>query len=352
MENTENIRGKRKDEHLKYFLSSKASGSNGFEDVILQNNSLPGIDFEEISTEYVFLNKYIDSPLMINAMTGGTEYSGELNRKLSRLAVKFNIPIAVGSQTIALDNPAAADHFRRVREINRDGIVIANLSANMGLEDAYKAIDMLEADAIQLHLNAVQEMCMAEGDRCFKGAMENIREITALSGVPVIVKETGFGMSYETANRLWTAGVRYIDISGRGGTNFISIESLRNEEKDCSFLENWGIPTALSLLQCRKANSDMFIICSGGISKPEEVIKALCMDADMVALGGVLLRILLEKGYDAAEEYMEELIYRIRVMMLLLGAKDITELKNVPYLLKGELKEIFGYFNQEWRNVK
>lgn len=343
MENMENMREKRKDEHLKYFLSSKASGCNGFEEVVLQNNSLPGVDFAEISTEYVFLDKYIDSPLMINAMTGGTEYSGEINRKLARLAVKFNIPIAVGSQTIAFDNPAAADNFRKVREINRDGIVIANLSANLSIEDAYKAIDMIEADAVQLHLNAVQEMCMTEGDRSFKSTLENIKEIVALSEVPVIVKETGFGMSYETAGRLYAAGVRYIDISGRGGTNFVEIESFRDTDRDCTFLDKWGIPTALSLLECRKANSDLFIICSGGISKPEEVIKALCMDADMVALGGALLRVLLEKGYEAAEKYMDSLIYGTKVLMLLLGAKDIAELKNVPYLLKGELGDLYGY---------
>ena len=343
MDNLEDAREKRKDEHIKYFLSANNISSNGFEDVVLQNNSLPDVDFDEITTEYVFLNKYIDSPLMINAMTGGTEYTEDISRKLSRLAVKFNIPIAVGSQTIAFENTKAADTFRRVREINRDGIVIANLSANMDIDSAYKAIDMIEADAVQLHLNIAQEMCMAEGDRSFRGALENIKEITALSEVPVIVKETGFGMSFETAARLYAAGVRYVDISGRGGTNFVSIESLRNVERDCSFMKDWGIPTALSLLECRKANSDLFLICSGGITKPEEVIKALCMDADMVALGGVILRILIEKGYDAAEKYMEKLIYEARVLMLLLGAKDVTELKNVSYLLKGELRELYSY---------
>jgi isopentenyl-diphosphate delta-isomerase len=339
----EKNREKRKDEHLKYFLMNKPTGHNGFEDIILQNNSLPNVDYNEINTEYVFLDKYIDSPLMINAMTGGTEYSGEINRKLSRLAVKFNIPIAVGSQTIAFDNSEASDTFKKVREINRDGIVIANLSANMDIEDAYKAIDMIEADAVQLHLNVVHEMCMDEGDRSFKGVLENIKKITALSEVPVIVKETGFGMSYETAERLYSAGVRYIDISGSGGTNFVSIENSRNCEKDCSFMGNWGIPTALSLLECRRANTDMFIICSGGISKSEEIIKALCMDGDMVALGGVILRILIDKGYDAAEKYVEDLINEMKVLMLLLGAKDVTDLKSVPYLLKGELRELYSY---------
>lgn len=333
-------RMKRKDEHLKYFLMSRPSRSNGFKDVVLQNNSLPDVDYNEISTEYVFLNKYIDSPLMINAMTGGTEYSGEINRKLARLAVKFNIPIAVGSQTVAINDPKAADTFIKVREINKDGIVIANLSASSDIDDVYKAIDMIDADAVQLHLNVVQEMCMAEGDRYFRGVLDNIRKIKALSEVPIIVKETGYGMSYKTVVKLYEAGIRYIDVSGRGGTDFVSIESMRNVEVDCSFLKEWGIPTALSLLESRKASSDMFIICSGGISKAEEVVKALCMDADMVALGGSILRILLEQGYDAVEKYMEELLYAIRMLMLLLGARDIFELKNVSYLLKGEIGEL------------
>jgi isopentenyl-diphosphate delta-isomerase len=343
MDSMDNTRERRKDEHIKYFLSVDDMGSNGFEDVVLQNNSLPDVDFDEITTEYVFLEKYIDSPLMINAMTGGTEYTGDICRKLARLAVKFSIPIAVGSQTIAFDNPKAAETFRMVREINKDGIVIANLSANMDIDSVYKAIDMIEADAVQLHLNVAQEMCMAEGDRCFKGALENIRAIADLSGVPVIVKETGFGMSFETAVKLYDAGIRYIDISGRGGTNFVSIESQRNLERDRSFMKNWGIPTAQSLLECRKASSDLFLICSGGISKPEEIIKALCMDADMVALGGALLRILVERDYEAAEKYLEKLIYETRVLMLLLGAREIIELKNVHYLLKGELRELYSY---------
>lgn len=343
MDNTEKSRDKRKEEHIRYFMLSSKSDKNGFEDVVLRNNSLPELDFNEISTEYVFLNKYIDIPLMINAMTGGTEYTGEISRKLARLAVKFNIPIAVGSQTIAFDNPVAADTFKKVREINRDGIVIANLSANSDIEDVYKAVDMIEADAVQLHLNVVQEMCMAEGDRSFKGILENIRKIVALSEVPVIVKETGFGMSYETAGKLYAAGVKYVDISGRGGTNFVSIENFRNADKDCSFMEDWGIPTALSLLESRKASSDLFIICSGGISKPDEVVKALCMDADLVALGGAVLRVLVEKGYEDAERYLEKLIYGVKVLMLLLGAKDISELKNVPYLLKGEINELYSY---------
>jgi len=123
----------------------------------------------------------------------------------------------------------------------------------------------------------------------------------------------------------------------------VSIENSRNSERDCSLLRDWGIPTALSLLECREANSDLFIICSGGISKADEIVKALCMDADMAALGGSVLRVLLEKGYEGAEQYMVSLINGMKTLMLLLGARDVSELKNVPFLLKGELGELYSY---------
>lgn len=340
---TGSLRAERKDEHLKYFLESRPSEGNGFEDVVLQNDSLPDIDFGEINTEYEFLGKKTGFPIMINAMTGGTEHSGRVNEQLALLARKFSLPIAVGSQTVALENEAAEETFRIVRRINTEGTVIANLSANTQEENALKAVAMLDADAIQLHLNAAQEICMTEGDRNFRGILNNIVNIKESVKIPVIVKETGFGISFEVARKLYEAGIKYIDIGGRGGTNFVAIENRRNKERDYSFLENWGIPTALSLLECRNVSSGLHIICTGGITKAEEIVKALCMGADIAGISGVILRILIDKGYDAAEKFIEGLIHETRVMMLLLGAKNIQELKNVPYLLKGELKELYTY---------
>lgn len=337
------IRAERKNEHLQYFLESRTTGRNGFEDVVLQNNSLPDIDFEEINAGHEFLGRSIGFPMMINAMTGGTENSQKVNEQLAVLAKKFSLPIAVGSQTIALENVDAEETFKIVREINKEGIVIANLSANTGADYARKAIEMLAADAIQLHLNVVQEICMAEGDRSFRGILDNIVKIIESVSTPVIVKETGFGISYEAARKLYEAGVKYIDIGGRGGTNFVSIENMRNKERDYSFLENWGIPTALSLLECRNASGDLHVICTGGIKKSEEIVKAICMGADMTGISGVILRELFQKGYSSAEKLIDDIIHETKVMMLLLGAKDIQELKKVPYLLKGELKELYNY---------
>lgn len=335
------IRAYRKDEHIKMFLKHQNTNHNYFQDVVLQNNALPEIDFDEISTSCTFLGKTIDMPIMINAVTGGTDYTADINESLAILARDFNIPMAVGSQTIAIQDKQAEQSFKIVREINREGIVIANVSANSSYEDACRAIEMIQADALQLHLNAVQEICMQEGDRHFKGMLANISNIVHRAKVPVIVKEVGFGISYEVARKLHQAGVKYVDIGGKGGTNFVAIEAGRNKEVDYDFLKSWGIPTALSLIECKNASSDLKIICSGGITKADEVVKAACMGAKISGISGLILRELLDNGIDAARETLETMKYQIRVFMLLLGANNIEKLAKVPYHLKGELYQVY-----------
>ena len=337
------LRKIRKDEHIKYFLQSEQKYDNGFSDVIVQNNSLPELDFDDLDTSCEFMNKTIDFPMIINAMTGGTDYTLQINESLSRLASRFNIPIAVGSQTIALEHPESAEAFKVVRRMNPEGVVIANISAGSDVHKAVEACEIIHADALQLHLNAAQELSMKEGDRCFKGILSNIGTISSRINLPVIAKEVGFGMSIETARRLKNEGIRHIDISGFGGTNFTEIESMRNRDKDMSFLYAWGIPTALSLIECRKLGWDLHITCTGGITKSEEIVKALCLGANLVGISGALLRELMVNGYEAAEAYIEQLIYETKVLMLLLGAGKIDELYRAQYLLKGQIKDLYEY---------
>lgn len=336
-ENDYKARAARKDEHIKLFMQSIAAKENGFKDIVIQNNALPEIDFESISTGCVFLSKAIEMPIMINAMTGGTEYTYEINQQLAKLSMACNIPMAVGSQTIAIHDKNTRESFKIVREINKSGIILANVSANSSYENVCEAIEMIAADAIQLHLNAAQEICMREGDRNFKGILNNIKNIVHEVKVPVIIKEVGFGISYEAAKKLYNVGVKYIDIGGRGGTNFIDIEDSRNQELDYSFLKHWGIPTAISLLECKHASRDLRIICSGGISKAEEIVKAITMGAILTGIGGLILRELLDNGYDAAKASIEKLQYQMKVFMLLLGTESIENLSKVNYFLKGEL---------------
>jgi isopentenyl-diphosphate Delta-isomerase len=336
-------RSERKKEHIHHFLHSDFEGDNYFKHIYLEHNSLPELDFEEIDTKCSFLGKEISFPVMINAMTGGFKDGVEINESLAKVAKGLNIPMAVGSQAIAVADKEYEASFKVVREILKDGIVISNINAFAEADEVLKAIDMIQADAVQIHLNPAQEIVMPEGDRNFKGLLKNIENIIMKIDKPVIVKEIGSGISKDAARRLLDAGVRYIDIGGSGGTNFIKIESARNEEFDFSELFEWGIPTALSLLECRSLSRDLNLICSGGIKGADEVVKALCAGADIVGISGPILRELLTGGLEGAEKYLQNIIYKSKVIMLLLGKKNIKELRTVPYRVKGELKELLNY---------
>ncbi|MNI64256.1 Isopentenyl-diphosphate delta-isomerase [compost metagenome] len=202
---------------------------------------------------------------------------------------------------------------------------------------------MIEADGIQIHINPAQEICMPEGDRNFKGVLKNIENIVKKIDKPVIVKEIGFGMSKDVVKRLLEVGVKYVDVGGSGGTNFIKIESERNKEFHFDELFDWGIPTALSLIEARSLSDDLNIVCSGGVKASDEVIKALCLGANMTGISGPILKSFLDGGYEGALEYLQNIIYKSKVMMFLLGKKNIEELKRVPFRIKGELKELVDY---------
>jgi isopentenyl-diphosphate delta-isomerase len=334
------IRSSRKKEHIQHFLQSNFDGDNYFKYIYLEHNSLPEIDFNEIDTKCSFMGKEISFPIMINAMTGGFEDGVEINRGLARVAERLNIPMAVGSQAIAVADKEYEASFRVVREVLKHGVVISNINAFASVDDVSRAIDMIQANAVQIHLNPAQEIIMPEGDRNFKGLLKNIENIVSKIDKPVIVKETGSGFSKDAARRLMEVGVKYIDIGGRGGTNFIKIESARNHERDFSELLEWGIPTALSLLQCRALSKDLNVVCSGGIRRSEEVVKALCVGANMLGISGPILREFLSGGVEGAEKYLKNIIYRSKIIMLLLGKKNIEELKNMPFKVTGTLKEL------------
>ena len=261
------IRSLRKKEHIDNFLQGKFQSDNYFQYIYLEHNALPEIDFYEIDTKLNFLGKTISFPLMINAMTGGFQRAVEINKNLAKIAGNFNIPMAVGSQAIAVADKDYEASFKVVREVLKEGLVISNINGFATVDQVARAIDMIEADGVQIHLNPAQEICMTEGDRNFKGVLKNIENIVRKIEKPVIVKEVGFGISQTVAKRLLEVGVKYIDIGGRGGTNFIEIESWRNEHFHFEELFQWGIPTALSLLQCRAISRDLKIICSGGMKR-------------------------------------------------------------------------------------
>jgi isopentenyl-diphosphate delta-isomerase len=335
------MRKVRKKEHIENYLKSSYKGDTLMGDIYLAHNSLPNLSFDEIDTSTTFLGKRIAYPLMINAMTGGSEFTQEINKDLAALAKELGIPMAVGSQTIALEIEDARESFHIAREvIGSDGIVISNLSGLASVEDAKKAIDMVDGDALQIHLNLAQELVMEEGDRDFRGVLKNIEKIVMGIDKPVIVKEVGFGISLDAASRLYDVGVRCIDVSGYGGTNFIEIENLRNSSYDYTELYSWGIPTAAALIQCRRLPFDMKLIASGGIRNSMDVVKSIVIGADAAAISGELLAYLIHGGYANAMEYLEGTIHKLKILMMLLGKNNIEALKNTEYKITGKLKDI------------
>lgn len=335
------MRQKRKKEHVENYLKSTFRGDTLFRDIYLEHNALPDLNLDDIDTKIQFLGKTIDYPIIINAMTGGSDLSQDINRDLSRLAKEFNIPMAVGSQTIAVEDETKISSFKIVRDVlGPEGLVISNLSGQASLEYVKKALEIVDGDAIQLHLNPAQELAMVEGDREFKGVLYNIQQIVNNIDKPVIVKEVGFGISKEVASKLYNVGVRNIDISGSGGTNFIEIENLRNIGMDLAELYEWGIPTALALIKCRELPSDLNLIASGGIRNSMDIVKSIVLGANVVGISGELLSYLIHGGYDNAENYLEELIYKLKIIMLLLGKQNIVELQSTRYKIVGDLKEL------------
>ena len=333
------MRSTRKKEHIENYLRTSYKGDNLLGDVFIEHDALPDMDFEDIDLSMTFLDKKIGSPIIINAMTGGTDFTQGINKDLANLARTFNIPMAVGSQTIALEDDNSAESFQIVREtIGPEGIVLSNLNGNSSVENAKRAIEIIDADALQIHLNPAQELVMEEGDRGFTGISKNIEAIVKSVDVPVIVKEVGFGISKDVGKRLYDLGVRNIDVAGYGGTNFIEIENLRNHTIDLSEFYDWGIPTALSLIECKSLGEDLNLIASGGIRNSMDIVKSLVLGASIAGISGELLAYLVHGGYENAEQYLKNLIYKIKVAMILLGKKNLSELKGTNYKVTGKLK--------------
>lgn len=336
------MRKSRKQEHIENYLLASYENQSLFDNVYIEHCALSNKNLGDIDTSIEVFGKEISFPFMINAMTGGLEFAEEINENLAKIAGELNIPMAVGSQKIALDYKDADNSFKLTRQVNKDGIIFANLSALASLEECQAAIDMIDADGIQLHLNLAQELVMAEGDRDFRNLSENIKNIVENIDKPVIVKEVGTGISGKVAKDLYDLGVRNIDLAGKGGTNFIEIEDLRNPAKDYSEFYNWGVPTALALLETKDLQKDdLFIISSGGIKSSSDIVKSLVLGADLCAGSGEVINYLLRGGYDLALSYVKDLKEKFKIYMALLDAAKVSDLKNVDYKIYGQLKDLY-----------
>ncbi|MEM0021172.1 MAG: type 2 isopentenyl-diphosphate Delta-isomerase [Fervidicoccaceae archaeon] len=334
----------RKLDHIIIALSDDVeAGDTLFGEVNLIHRSLPEMSLHEVDTSTSFLGKRLSSPLMITGMTGGHHAAGEINRNLARIAEELKIAIGVGSQRAALENSELAWTYKVVREEARSVPVIANIGAqqlgNRAVEIAERAVEMIEADALAIHLNPAQEVFQSEGDTDLRGILEKIEKVVDSLQVPIIVKETGSGMSRETVSMLAGAGVKIFDISGAGGTNWVKVEIIRRKKKGerieipgIQEIASWGIPTAISILEARSVSEDLFIIASGGIRSGLDVAKSLALGAD---LAGFALPALKAVAFSDKElrDLVSGYIYLLKRVMFLVGARSIGDLKKVPVVL-------------------
>lgn len=332
-------RRQRKDQHIENYLKTRARGTTLLDCVYIEHNALSDVSLKQIDTSVEFMGQKIAMPLMVDAITGGGDSSASINEDLSSICQAINIPMAVGSESIALTDESSRESFDLVKQ-KEDLFRIGNLGFERNYDDFIFARDLIDAKAMQVHLNIAQELVMKEGDNDFHSSIDIIGELVEKFPYPIIVKETGSGISKEVAQKLIEKNVKYIDVAGRGGTNFIEIEDLRDFEMDYSDLYNWGIPTAKSIIDVRSASDDVFIIASGGIKTAMDVIKSIIIGADMAAMTGEVLNYLLRGGYQACEDFLKEINHKIKIIMALLGVRNIEELKKVDYKLIGELKEL------------
>ncbi|MGR3741780.1 type 2 isopentenyl-diphosphate Delta-isomerase [Companilactobacillus sp. DQM5] len=331
------LQQQRKNEHL--FLAEKfyqEKSENGLSDIKFIHDSLPEIELDEINFKTNLFGKKINYPIYINAMTGGSIQSTKINDTLSRLSYDLNIPIAVGSMSSGIRYPEVQDSYKIVRKNNPNGIVIANISAAHNYRDVLQSIDMIDANAVQIHVNTLQELSMNEGDRNFYW-LENINEIINKISIPVIIKEVGFGMSQETFLKLKKIGVKNIDLSGSGGTNFIQIENARNHDLDMSFLNDIKLSTAESLIESKKFQNDFTIFASGGVKLPIDALKSLRLGANYVGMSGLVLHQVQKKSYEEAYNYMNNWFKSFNIISCALGARNTKELMKKPIILKDYL---------------
>lgn len=330
----------RKNEHI-YFSIYKAPARADFSDVHFVHNCLPDRNFNDISLKTAYLGRTYRSPLFINALTGGTKLALRINASLAAVSRECGLPMAVGSQMAALEEKNAEASFRVVRRINPVGTIWANIGSYADPGMVHKAVQMIRADGAQIHLNAPQELIMSEGEPRFSGMIERIRQITGAVKVPVIIKEVGFGIAGEQAHALIEAGAAAIDIGGRGGTNFLAIESRRSGKKIPADLKKWGIPTAISLAEVvDAAGNRVDVFASGGMHEAVDIAKSLALGACAAGMAGYPVYLLLRKGRKALVSKIKAIEKDLRLVMMMVGASSINDLRETPLVITG--------FTAEW----
>lgn len=344
--------GKRKVDHIRICLDDKAQAkraTSGFDDIQLVHRALPEINKSEIDVSTNFLGKKFSAPIIVGAMTGGTEEATEINAHIATAVENLGLGMGVGSQRAAIENRSLERTYRVAREKAPNAFLIANVGGvqlvhGFGVKEVKCIAEMIDADAVAIHLNALQEAVQPEGQTNFHGVLEKICEIASALDVPVIVKETGAGISAEDAKALENAGVKAIDIGGVGGTSFAAVEYHRVSKEQAEVqlflgeaLWDWGIPTAISLIE-NAQTVKLPLIASGGIRSGADIAKALALNADLAGIAQPILQTAV-KGAAETQTNLKCLIEELRNIMFLTGVKKISDLPKSPVIITSKTAE-------------
>ncbi|KZX11241.1 type 2 isopentenyl-diphosphate Delta-isomerase [Methanobrevibacter curvatus] len=340
----------RKLEHLRICKHHDVQYKNkrtGFQDIELIHKALPEIDQKEIDLSCKVFGKKLESPLFITAITGGHPAALKINRRLAIAAEEKKIALGIGSQRAAVENPQLRDTYTVARENAPSTLLIGNIGAPQ-IDYANKAIEILDADILAIHLNPLQESIQPEGDLNAKNYLQSIENIVNDVDVPVMIKETGTGVSSTDAKAIEDTGVNFIDVAGAGGTSWAAVETYRSKDKYLGELFwDWGIPTAVSTVEVSQ-NVNIPVISSGGIRSGLDAAKAIALGADAV---GIALPMMQEafNGVNEIINYIDKFNKSLEIAMFLVGASSIEELKNADLVIKGETKE---WLNERGFNTK
>lgn len=334
---------KRKKEHLQIIQKFNTSSniSAGFEDIILMPKSLPEETIDNIETDCHFLGKKLGAPILISSMTGGTEEACEINAMFAKTAQKYNLALSVGSQKAMIKFPSLS-HTYEIRKYAPDVLLIGNIGIDYFLSKDYSidklkdALNKIGANALYIHINPLQELIQIEGTKDFRGSLKKISDVCQKIGIPVLIKEVGYGIDIKTAKKLKSAGVYAIDVAGCGGTSWATVEGFRGAKSGESF-RDWGIPTVLDVIALK--NVKLPIIASGGLKTGCDAAKSIVIGASIAGYAKKLL-----DGAMTGEVHLDwevnKIISELKTTMLLVGAKNIGQLKKTKYLLKGDIKQL------------
>lgn len=340
---------RRKADHIRICIDEKSQAKKatpGFEDIHFIHKAIPEINKQDINLSTNFFGHKFSAPLIVGAITGGTPQAEKINSTIAEAIEDLRLGMGVGSQRAAIEDKTLAKTFAVARKKAPHAFLIANIGGvqlvhGYSVKEAKKAIEMIEADAIAIHLNALQEAIQPEGQTNFKGVLSKITELSREIDKPVFVKETGTGIAAEEAKKLEAAGVKAIDVGGLGGTSFAAVEFHRAIKKDNQLQRflgeafwDWGIPTATSIVEIAQTVK-IPIIASGGIRNGTDIAKSLALGAEFASLAQPVLQTAVQ-GVKETKNLLTLLIEELRNIMFLVGAQNIEQLAKTPIVISGK----------------